>query len=95
MNDNEKTYIEEDDEIVTLTYADGGTEDFYDLAELDFEGKWYIFLTPVNPSEEFPEDEVLIYEMIGEAENEEFLPVEDEELLDKLIEILNDEAAKE
>lgn len=95
MNEKEKTYIEEDDEIVTLTYDDGETEDFYNLAELDYEGKWYIYLAPVNPTEEFADDEVIIYEMAEDADgNEEFLPIEDDSLLEKLIDLLNDEAAE-
>ncbi len=95
MNEKEKTYIEEDDEIVTLTYDDGDTEDFYNLAELDYEGKWYIYLTPVNPTEDFADDEVIIYEMATDEEgNEEFLPIEDDDLLDKLIDLLNAEAAE-
>lgn len=96
MKEKEKTFVEENDEIVTLTYDEGGSEDFYNLAELDFEGKWYIYLTPVEPTEEFADDEVLIYEMVENEEgNDEFLPVEDEDLLDKLIDLLNEEASKE
>ena len=85
-----KTVVDEDDEIVTMTYEDGTTEDFFCIAELDYEGKWYAYLQPVEETDDFVEDEVLIYE-IGEDENgdEIFLPVEDDELLDKLVEELN------
>ena len=85
-----KTVVDEDDEIVTMTYEDGTTEDFFCIAELDYEGKWYAYLQPVEETDDFAEDEVLIYE-IGEDENgdEIFLPVEDDELLDKLVEELN------
>ncbi|HKL74110.1 MAG TPA: DUF1292 domain-containing protein [Clostridia bacterium] len=88
------TQIQEDDEIVTLTYDDGTKEDFYDIAELDYEDKWYIYLQPVNPSVEFDEDEVLIYQMAEDEDGQEvFLPVEDEKLIEKLIGMLNDEIA--
>ena len=85
-----KTIVDEDDEIVTMTYEDGTTEDFFCIAELDYEGKWYAYLQPVEETDDFADDEVLIYE-IGEDENgdEIFLPVEDDELLDKLVEELN------
>ncbi|MBO4539860.1 MAG: DUF1292 domain-containing protein [Clostridia bacterium] len=85
-----KTVVDEDDEIVTMTYEDGTTEDFFCIAELDYEGKWYAYLQPVEETDDFAEDEVLIYE-IGEDENgdEIFLPVEDDDLLDKLVEELN------
>lgn len=94
MTVKENTYVEDNDEIVTLSFDDGATEDFYNLAELDFEGKWYIFLAPVEPGEQFADDEVLIYEMVGTGDDEEFLPIEDEELLDKLINLLNEEVAR-
>ena len=92
MSDNDKTMIDENDELVTLTYDDGSQEDFFNLAELDYEGKWYAYLVPVEPDEDFNEDEVLVYE-IAEGENGEeiFLPVEDDDLLDKLVEMLNNE----
>lgn len=88
--------LEENDEIVTLTYDDGEQEDFYVLAELDHKDKWYIYLQPVEQEEDFDPDEVLIYE-IGEDEDGEeiFLPIEDEALLEELIEELNDAVEEE
>ncbi len=91
-----KTEIEEDDEIVTMTYEDGTSEDFYCIAELDYQGKWYAYLQPVEETEDFGEDEVLIYE-IGEDETgaEIFLPIEDDDLLNTLVDELNKEIEKD
>lgn len=90
LENDKETLYEEDDEIITLEYDDGQKEDFYNLAELDYKGKWYIYLQPKNYTEEFESDEVIIYEMtMDENDNEVFLPVEDEKLLDILIEELN------
>lgn len=84
--------IQEEDEIITLTYEDGIEEDFFNIAELDYKGKWYIYLQPVEMKGEFEEDEVLIYEMSEDEESEEiFTPVEDEKLLNELIDMLNKE----
>lgn len=84
--------IQEEDEIITLTYEDGIEEDFFNIAELDYKGKWYIYLQPVEIKGEFEEDEVLIYEMSEDEESEEiFTPVEDEKLLNELIDMLNKE----
>lgn len=85
-----KTEIDEDDEIVTMTYEDGTSEDFFCIAELDFEGKLYAYLQPVEETEDFGDDEVLIYEIGEDEEGEEvFLPIEDDDLLEKLVEELN------
>lgn len=96
INEKDNTLIEEGDEIVTLTYDDGSQEDFYNLAELDYEGKWYAYLAPVEPTDEIAEDEVLIYEIAEGGEGEEvFLPVEDDDLLDILVNMLNEELENE
>ena len=91
MADN-KTMIDENDEIVTLTFDDGSQEEFYVMAELDYEGKWYSYLVPVDPDDDFDDDEVLVYEIAeGEDGEEIFLPIEDDALLDKLVDMLNKE----
>ena len=91
MADN-KTMIDENDEIVTLTFDDGSQEEFYVMAELDYEGKWYSYLVPVDPDDDFDDDEVLVYEIAeGEDGEEIFLPIEDDAPLDKLVDMLNKE----
>ena len=93
MSEEKKdTIIDENDEIITITYEDGTAENFYCLAELDYEGKWYIYLEPVDPPEDFEDGDVYVYEEAEDEEgNEIILPVEDEDLIAKLIDLLNDE----
>lgn len=92
----DKTFIDENDELITMTYEDGTSENFYNLAELDYEGKWYIYLEPVDPPDDYEEGEVLVYEEAEDENGEEvLLPVEDEGLLNKLVDLLNSEIEKE
>ena len=92
----DKTFIDENDELITMTYEDGTSENFYNLAELDYEGKWYIYLEPVDPPDDYEEGEVLVYEEAEDENGEEvLLPVEGEELLNKLVDLLNSEIEKE
>lgn len=84
--------IDENDELITMTFDDGTSENFYNLAELDYEGKWYMYLEPVDPPEHYEEGDVYIYEEAEDDNGEEILlPVEDEDLLEVLIKLLNDE----
>lgn len=84
--------IDENDELITMTFDDGTSENFYNLAELDYEGKWYMYLEPVDPPEDYEEGDVYIYEEAEDDNGEEILlPVEDEDLLETLIKLLNDE----
>lgn len=79
------TPIEEDDEIITFTFDDGTSENYYSLAELDYEGKWYLFVEPVDPPEDFDDGDFYVFEIAEDEEgNEVVLPVEDEKLLQKL-----------
>ena len=92
----DKTFIDENDELITMTYEDGTSENFYNLAELDYEGKWYIYLEPVDPPDDYEEGEDLVYEEAEDENGEEvLLSVEDEGLLNKLVDLLNSEIEKE
>ncbi|MBR1625124.1 MAG: DUF1292 domain-containing protein [Clostridia bacterium] len=87
--------IDENDEIITMTYDDGTSENFFSLAELEYEGKWYNYLEPVDPPEDYEEGEVIVYEEATDENGEEiFLPVEDDDLLQKLVDYLNEEIEK-
>lgn len=85
MADEIKDALVEDDDIITLMGEDGAEEEFYHIATIDYDDKWYIFLHPVEEQEGIAEDEALIFE-IGEDEegNDLFNLVEDDELIDKV-----------
>lgn len=78
--------MEEDDDIITLyNEATDKDEDFYHLATLDVDDKWFIVMKPVEKLPDIEDDEVLIYEIQEDAEgNDVFAPIEDEDLLQKV-----------
>lgn len=88
MSENEKNNIiqeEEDEEVVVLVDEDGNEEEFYEIAVVEYEGRFFSCLAPVEPTEELAEDELLIYELSQNEDGEEiFNPIEDEELVDKV-----------
>lgn len=78
--------MEEDDDIITLYNEETDKdEEFYHLATLDVDNRWFIVMKPVQKLDDIEEDEVLIYE-IGENEegNDVFLAIEDEDLLQRV-----------
>ncbi len=79
------TIIDEEDDIIILTGEDGVEEEFYHIATIDYEDKWYIFLHPVEEQEGIAEDEALIFE-ISEDENgnDLFTLLDDDALIDKV-----------
>ncbi len=77
---------QEDEDIITLhNYETDKDEEFYHLATLDVDKKWYIVMQPVQPLPDIGEDEVLIYEIVTDKTGEStFKPIESEEELQKV-----------
>jgi hypothetical protein len=76
---------EEDDIIVLYNEETDKDEEFYELATLDVDGKWYIVMKPVEQLPDIADDEVLIYEIIEDKEgNSNFAPIEDDAILEKV-----------
>lgn len=77
--------MDEDDDIITLYNEDRDQdEDFYHLATLDVDDRWFVVLKPVEKLPDIEDDEVLIYEVVEGAEGDVFAAIEDEELLQKV-----------
>lgn len=76
---------EDDDIIVLYNEETDKDEEFYELATLDVDGKWYIVMKPVEQLPDIADDEVLIYEIIEDKEgNSNFAPIEDDAVLEKV-----------
>ena len=77
--------MDEDDEIITLYNEERDVdEDFYHLATLDVDDKWFVVLKPVEKLPDIEEDEVLIYEVQEGDDGDIFVAIEDEDLLQKV-----------
>lgn len=78
--------VEEDDDIIILyNEATDKDEEYYELATLDVDNKWYIVMKPVEQLPDIADDEVLIYEIIEDKDgNSNFAPIEDEAVLEKV-----------
>ena len=77
--ENEKMLPEEESSILTLTDENGVDVDFEYLDCMEYQGKEYLVLMPAE--EESTQIVILEVEPVGE-ENENYLAVEDEEILD-------------
>lgn len=77
--------MDEDNDIITLYNEERDQdEDFYHLATLDVDDRWFVVLKPVEKLPDIEDDEVLIYEVVEGAEGDVFAAIEDEELLQKV-----------
>ena len=79
---NEELLQEEDESILTLTDENGVETEFEYLDCIEYEGKEYLVLLPVES------DEIVILEVEPvDEENENYIAVESEDVLDAVYEI--------
>ena len=88
---NEENVEELDDNMVTLTDENGEDVQFEFLDLIEYEGNEYVVLLPAEETEEPGEVVILQLEDTEEgSEEESYISVEDEEVLNKVFEVFKD-----
>ena len=90
MENNEILEQEEEVSILSLTDENGNEQNFEYLDVIEYEGKEYLFLLPAD--DENAEVVILEIEPVDE-ENENYLAIDDMELLEKLYELFKEKFA--
>jgi len=95
QNPNNNVEIYEEDSIVTLYDDNDKPIEFYEVASVEYEGKFYSILQPVELIEDMEDDEAVIFEYDNDTDNDEkmFRPVFDEKLLDEVFSLYLKKAA--
>ena len=75
---DDQNKMDEDDDIIVLYNEERDCdEEFYHLATLDVDDKWFVVLKPVEELPDIADDEVLIYEIVEGEEGDVFKAIED------------------
>ncbi len=74
----------EEQNIIELEDDEGNVEKFLHVATIDYKGEWYCFFQKADPESEDEEDEIVIFLLKGEGEDQELLPLTDEQLMDEV-----------
>lgn len=85
----ESNDYEDDESIVELVDEEGNTQRFEHIGTIEYKGEWYCFFTPETTAEESEEDgdeEVAVFHLVGEEDDERLETIEDEALLDEVFE---------
>ena len=90
MENNEILEQEEEVSILSLTDENGNEQNFEYLDVIEYKGKEYLFLLPAD--EEDAEVVILEIEPVDE-ENENYLAIEDMDLLEKLYDLFKEKFA--
>ena len=84
----ERNDYSEDENIVELVDDEGNSFRFEHLMTFEYKGNWYIALTEVKDAEpeedEDGEEEVAIYRIEGDEDNEQLVQIEDDDELDEV-----------
>ena len=76
-----------EEDIVELTTDDGKKLKFFFVGTIEYKGKNYSAFEPAEEIEGLSEDDLVIFELAGDGEDDaELLPIEDEKLLDEVFE---------
>ena len=94
FKDNENLEEDDNDIIILHNEVNDTDEEFYHLATLDVDKRWFIIMKPVEKLEDIADDEVLIYEIVEKDGEDRFEPIEDEELLNKVFKEFEKELEK-
>lgn len=78
-------------EIIPLVNDAGEEKDFLHIGTYEYNKEWFVFLQDAEQAAQAADDEdaeceVYIYKLVGEGEDEQLFPVEDDELAEKVYE---------
>jgi len=97
FEETENVDEELDDIIILHNNSTDRDEEFYHLATLDVDNKWYAVLQPAEELDDIEDGYVLIFEIVENAVNPEdvLIPVEDKIIQNKVLDAFNKELEKE
>lgn len=85
----EREEYDEENNVVELVDDEGNTRKFEHIMTFEYKGEWYCAFTPADLAEEAEEDEdagdeVVIFRLVGEEDDESLEAIEDDALLDEV-----------
>lgn len=84
MQEEERLDEEYEDDIIELEDDEGNVESFAHVGTIEYKGEWYCFFQKAEPETEEEEDEVVVYRLVVEGEEQRLLPIEDDALMDEV-----------
>ena len=87
---SENTNNEELDNIIILNDEEGNEAEFEFLDLIEYEGEEYVVLLPTEESDDAGEVVILKLEDMDSEEEESYVSVDDEDVLNKVFEIFKD-----
>lgn len=80
----EKNEEYQDENLLTLEDDEGNEFTFYHVGTIEYKGEWYCFFQKAEPETEEEEDEVAVFHLVGEGDDQRLEVIEDDELMDEV-----------
>ena len=74
----------EEENVLELEDDEGNVEKYLHVGTIEYRGEWYCFFQKAEPETEEEEDEVVMFRLQGEGDDQMLLPLEDEQLMDEV-----------
>ena len=82
-------------DVVQLSNDSGELLQFYHIGTIEYNDEWYAFFQPAEPLDGVDPDEIVIFKIGGDSNDEVLLPIGDEELYDEVYEEFMRELAED
>lgn len=79
---NQMPEDDEDGDVIVLQGPDGEEVEFEEIADITLGEHFYVILQPVERPEDMGQDEAVVFEVVAGEENDEFVVVDDEGVID-------------
>lgn len=82
--DEKEFYDDEEERIIELEDEDGNVDKYLHVGTIEYRGEWYCFFQKAEPESEEEEDEVIMFRLEGEGEEQKLCTLDDEQLMDEV-----------
>lgn len=82
--DEQEFYDDEEERIIELEDEDGNVDKYLHVGTIEYRGEWYCFFQKAEPESEEEEDEVIMFRLEGEGEEQKLCTLDDEQLMDEV-----------
>lgn len=84
IDEKDLEFNADEDDVIVLQGPDGEEVEFEEIADITLGEHFYVILQPVERPDEMGLDEAVVFEVIAGEENDEFVVVDDEDVIDEV-----------
>lgn len=84
IDEKDLEFNADEDDVIVLQGPDGEEVEFEEIADITLGEHFYVILQPVERPEDMGHDEAVVFEVVAGEENDEFVVVDDEDVIDEV-----------